>query len=193
MYDPCCGAAYHLSVLGYLHRESIQEVIGSDVDEKAVELAKRNLGLLSLDGLNKRIDEISKMFERYGKDSHRDALSSAHVLKDKLLNSSNKHLHKTKVFQANVLDSKEILNNIKPKSVDIVVTDVPYGQHSQWQDAEYLSDLLQSMLDALLDILSISSIIAIASDKQQKVLHESYQRLEQFQIGKRRVVILKPI
>ena len=78
LYDPCCGAAYHLSVLAYLHGEHIQEVIGSDVDDKAVEVAKRNLGLLSISGLDKRIDEISKMIEQYGKESHQDALRSAH-------------------------------------------------------------------------------------------------------------------
>src|ERR1044071_1824451 len=59
LYDPCCGAAYHLSVLAYLHREHIQEVIGSDVDEKAVALAERNLELVSIVGLDKRIIETN--------------------------------------------------------------------------------------------------------------------------------------
>jgi hypothetical protein len=49
------------------------------------------------------------------------------------------------------------------------------------------------MLDALLGILSPSGIVAIASDKDQKVRHQRFQRLEQFQAGKRRVVILKQI
>jgi hypothetical protein len=48
------------------------------------------------------------------------------------------------------------------------------------------------MLDVLRNVLSRSSLVAIASDKQQKVSHENYQQIEQFQIGKRRVVILKP-
>jgi 23S rRNA (guanine2535-N1)-methyltransferase len=69
LYDPCCGAAYHLSVLAYLHREYIQEAIGSDVDEKAVALAKRNLELVSIPGVDNRIIEISAMSERYGKAS----------------------------------------------------------------------------------------------------------------------------
>ena len=49
------------------------------------------------------------------------------------------------------------------------------------------------MLDSLLGVLSESSIVAIVSDKGQKVSHEGYQRLERFQVGKRRVIILKPI
>jgi 23S rRNA (guanine2535-N1)-methyltransferase len=59
LYDPCCGTAYHLSVLAYLHRAHIQEVIGSDIAEKAVALASQNLGLLDVAGLDKRISEIS--------------------------------------------------------------------------------------------------------------------------------------
>ena len=195
LYDPCCGAAYHLSVLAFLHGEHIQKIIASDVDEKAVALAKRNLGLLSSAGLDNRIGEISKMLEQYGKDSHKDALRSANILKNKLLSLPENHLHRIKVFQANATNSEEIFKHIKAKSVDIVFTDVPYGQHSHWHDSELneSSNPLWSMLNALLGVLSSLSLVAIVSDKQQKVAHESYQRVEQFQIGKRRVVILKPI
>jgi tRNA G10 N-methylase Trm11 len=195
LYDPCCGAAYHLSVVGYLHGRHIREIIGSDIDEKAVALAKRNLGLLSVAGLEKRIDEITKMLEQYHKDSHRNALTSAHILRNKLTALLQERPLTTKVFQASATDSRAILENIQARSVDIVFTDVPYGQHSQWRDSgpNELLNPLWSMLDALTEVLSSSSILAFVSDKQQKVTHESYQRVEQFQIGKRRVVILKPV
>jgi 16S rRNA G966 N2-methylase RsmD len=195
LYDPCCGTAYHLSVLGYLHGEHLRKLIASDVAEKAVAWARRNLGLLSLEGLNKRTEEISRMLAAYGKDSHKEALSSAAVLKKQLLSLTQKHTIETRTFQANATDSKKILENIAPRSVDIVFSDVPYGQHSHWQGSNpnELSNPLGSTLDALLGILSSSSIIAIVSDKQQKALHPKYQRIEQFQIGKRKVAILKPI
>jgi len=195
LYDPCCGAAYHLSVLAYLHREHIQEVIGSDIDEKAVALASQNLGLLDAAGLDKRIGEISKMFELYNKDSHKDALASGYVLKDRISAFAQEHPLVTKAFQANAIDNKAIIKNVKTKSVDIVFTDIPYGQHSRWRglNSDELLDPLSLMLNALIDILSTSSIVAIVSDKRQKVLHKDFQRVEQFQIGKRRVVILKPV
>ncbi len=195
LYDPCCGAAYHLSVLAYLHGEHIQKVIASDIDEKAVSVAERNLGLLSLYGLDRRIEEISRMLDRYGKESHRDALRSAAVLKRKLSALTQEQPLATKVFQADSTDGKAIVQNIKRESVDIVFTDVPYGQHSYWQDSDSteFSNPLSSMLEILLNVLSSSGILAIVSDKQQKASHESYQRLEQFQIGKRRVVILRPV
>lgn len=195
LYDPCCGAAYHLSVLAYLHREHIREVIGSDIDEKAVALASQNLGLLGVAGLDKRISEISKMFELYNKESHKEALASGYILKDRISALAQEHPLITKVFQASTIDSKTIIKNIKTKSVDIVFTDIPYGQHSHWRglNSNELLDPLWLMLNTLIDILSPSSIVAIVSDKQQKVSHTGFQRVEQFQIGKRRVVILKPI
>lgn len=194
LYDPCCGAAYHLSVLGYLHGEHIREIIASDIDEKAVALAKRNLGLLHSEGLTIRIGELSAMLEQYGKESHREALQSASALKERLSILTENHSLKTNVFQANAMDRKTMSAHIQPGSVDIVFTDVPYGRHSQWQDTDLSapSNPLKSMLDVLQDIVSASSILAIASDKQQKVSHERFQRIEQFQVGKRRVVLLKP-
>ena len=190
LYDPCCGTAYHLSVLAYLHGERIREVIGSDIDEKAVALAKRNLGLLNVTGLEQRLDEISVLFEQYHKDSHKEALASGQILKERILAITQVHNIATRVFQAGATDSQTINKNIKAKSVDIVFTDVPYGQGSHWQ-GHNSDNPLWSMLDALVDVLSPSGIVAIASDKQQKVAHERYQRLEGFQIGKRRIVILK--
>src|SRR5690242_16507738 len=81
LYDPCCGAAYHLSILAYLHRNHIREIIASDIDERTIAIARRNLGLLSVEGLDQRIGEITKMMEQYHKDSHKEALVSAHILK----------------------------------------------------------------------------------------------------------------
>lgn len=189
LYDPCCGAAYHLSVLAFLHRQSIQAVIASDVDGKAVSLAEKNLGLLNMAGLENRIAEIRSMLEQYGKDSHKDALETANVLKARL---SREHLLATKTFQANVLDKADLLKNLQPHSVDLVFTDVPYRQHSDWHPPD-ISNPLWFMLDSLHELLSPSGIVAVVADKGQKALHEGYQRIEQFQVGKRRIAILQPV
>jgi len=192
LYDPCCGAAYHLSVLAYLHRNRIREIIASDIDQKVVKLAARNLGLLSVAGIDQRIGEITTMLEQYGKVSHKDALKSAHLLRNKIA-AFDEYSLTARVFQASATDRKTMLDHIQPKSVDILFTDVPYGQHSQWQDSNSVLDRIWSMLDALTEIVSTSGVFAIVSDKGQKVSHERYQRVEHFQVGKRRVVILKPV
>ena len=194
LYDPCCGAAYQLSVLGVLQGRHIREIIASDVDKEAAELAERNLGLLTVAGLDRRINEITKMIKKFNKESHKDALKSTLVLKDKITTLNQKHPLRTKIFRSSATDSQTILNNIAAHSVDIVFTDIPYGQHSQWHGStsDELANPLWSMLNALIEILSPSSIVAIVSDKKQKVAHEGYQRIEKFQVGKRQVALLKP-
>ena len=195
LYDPCCGAAYHLSVLGYLHRERIREIIASDIDETAVEFARRNLGLLHQDGLQARIRELSEVFERYGKDSHREALRSAAVLKEKLSADGERYPLGTRAFQASATNRAEMVKHIDPGSVDIILSDVPYGRHSRWNDShvDEMSNPLTSILEALLGVLSRTSSVAIVSDKGQKAAHERFERIQQFQLGKRRVAILRPL
>lgn len=195
LYDPCCGAAYHLSVLAYLHWYSFREVIGSDIDQKAVSVAGQNLGLLSLEGLDKRISEISEMFRLYGKGSHKEALDSAHRLRHRIATLAEENPLKTRVFQASALDGEELRANLKGVTVDIVFVDVPYGLHSQWRDANSNSESgnsLWRMLNALLGILVPTSVVAVVSDKRQKASHAGYQRIAHFQVGKRRVVLLRP-
>src|SRR5512145_2207047 len=114
LYDPCCGAGYHLSVLAYLHGEHIRKVIASDIDAKAIAVAQRNLRLLQIEGLDQRTNEITEMFEKYGKDSHQDALRSASVLKMRLSALTAGHSLETRIFQANATDSREISRHIKP-------------------------------------------------------------------------------
>jgi 23S rRNA (guanine2535-N1)-methyltransferase len=196
LFDPCCGGAYHLSVLAYLHREYIREVIGSDVEEEAIALAQRNLDLLSVSGLDRRISEITEMLKRYGKKSHHEALKSATVMRQSVAFREQKYPLKISTFLANATDGKALRHNLKGVEVDIVLTDIPYGRSSRWvKSGSELSpsDPLYSMLTALLAILSPISIVAIISDKQQKIKHQNYERLEQFQVGKRRVGILRPL
>lgn len=197
IYDPCCGGAYHLSTLAYLHWPDISEIIGSDIDEEALSLAKRNFSLLTEAGLNKRITEISGALGAYGKSSHEAALESADRLRSLLLQLTNVKEVKTLLFRADATDNQVIGQELKGRKVDIIITDVPYGQQSTWQrfdpTTSLPSNFLWSMLDALLPILSPETIVAVAANKQQKVRHEQYQRLERFKVGKRQVVILKPV
>jgi len=195
VYDPCCGAAYHLSVLAYLHWQSIREVIGSDVNGEAILLAKRNLGLLSSDGMNKRIAEISEMLRLYGKESHKVALDSACRMRDRIDTMASGHSLTTRAFQASALDGRTLGENFKSNRVDIVFADVPYGWHSRWHEPDSdkePANPVGRMLDALQGVLLPTSIVAIVSDKRQKIPYDRYQRVEHFQVGKRRVVILRP-
>jgi 23S rRNA (guanine2535-N1)-methyltransferase len=190
IFDPCCGAAYHLSVLAYLHWDSICRVVCSDIDEKAVQLAERNLGLLTPAGLERRSREISAMIHLYGKTSHKDAMESLRGLQDQVIRLTNIRPIQTRVFRSNATDAASMREELQGITIDIVFTDIPYGQHSQWQETSSPNPAW-AMLNTLLEFLSSESIVAVASDKEQKIVHKGFQRLEKLQVGKRQVVILK--
>jgi 23S rRNA (guanine2535-N1)-methyltransferase len=191
IYDPCCGAAYHLSVIAYLHWDSICRVICSDIDEKAVQLAERNLGLLTPGGMERRSREISAMVRLFDKESHKGALESLNRMQEQVRLLTAVRPIQTHVFRANATEPASLREGLQGAAIDLVFSDIPYGQHSQWEQTQ-ASHPIWAMLEALLEFLSPKSIVAIASDKLQKASHDKYKRLEKFQLGKRQVVILRP-
>ncbi len=189
IYDPTCGGAYHLAALGLLHGAQIEAITASDVDEGAVALARRNLDLLAPGGLAQREGEIRALLEAYGKESHRAALRSVDVFR-RLLAESGPIL--THTFPADALDVEQMRRGLDGARVDVVLADVPYGQHSTWQvAAEDDQPPLWRLLDALHGALAPGALAVLAADKAQKATHEGYTRVQQFQVGKRRVTLLR--
>ncbi len=190
VYDPCCGAGYLLTVLAYLHGDLIRALAASDIDPKAVEFAQRNLSLLTIAGLDRRIGELAADHARYGKELHLLALESAHRMRKQIDRMSPLP---SRVFQADAGNPADLQRGLSGSKVDLVITDIPYGRHSEWlgrlhDDPHPIRELLNS----LLAVLSPTSLVAVASDKAQKISRESYRRIERFSIGKRQVVILIP-
>jgi len=193
IYDPCCGGGYLLVTLAFLHWPEVQAIYGSDMDVSALEVANRNLNLLNVEGIQQRIDHIESQIKLFDKPSHKDAYLSAQRLKTHLLQFLNDHSIAAHTFNANIITDE--LTGYFAKPIDLVITDIPYGNRSSWlglpQDT--LHEPSWYMLQSLLKILSAHSVVAIASNKQQKIAHDHYRRIDHFQIGKRRVVLFKPI
>lgn len=184
IYDPCCGGAYMLTSLGFLHGDRISGILASDINESMVALAERNLSLLSLEGMAQREEQIKKMIADFGKASHSEALQSAAKLKE-LLSTRNIRIN-TRIFAADATKEKRI-----DEKVDMVITDLPYGRVVQWSDACDESNAVRGLLDNLKPILADNSVIAIISSKKTAFKHELYKRVEHFQIGKRKVTFLQ--
>lgn len=195
IYDPCCGAAYHLCTLAYEHWPSIQEIIGSDIDHQAVAVSQRNLELLTPEGLSSRMSELDHLYRTYGKPSHQEALKSAEKLQRQVTDWTEQHPIRTRVFQASAFDGQAMASQLDGVRVDIVLTDVPYGQHSAWQSnrGDPPENPVYAMLTALLGVLHAGSIVAVVSNKQQKVAHDDFERVQRFKLGKRQITLLKPL
>ena len=98
VYDPCCGGGYLLTVLGFLYGDKIESLYGSDISPSAVELAEKNLGLLTTEGLLRRKNQLETMYNTYGKDSHEQAMKSADNLLKKFINGADR---KTRIIVQN--------------------------------------------------------------------------------------------
>jgi hypothetical protein len=192
LYDPCCGAAYHLAVLGLLHRSRIRAIIASDIDPDIIPLAEKNLSLLSEAGIDRRREELAAMYREFGKPSHAEALAAAERLRGKIAGLPASEPLDVRAFAADALADPGASRFPAAVRADIVFTDVPYGVHSQWQSpAGDPPNPGWQMLDHLRARLHPASIVAIVSDKQQKIAHDGYDRIERFQIGKRAAILLK--
>lgn len=180
IYDPCCGGGYLSASVGFLNPDSLRTIICSDFDSEALKIAKQNLDLLTMVGLESRLSQLQNLYAQFGKKSHSDAMESAKRLIDLL--KEYDRIPETDIFQADIL-SKDVLQNRAFKA-DIVLTDVPYGNLVSWQGNK--DEAMNGLLDNLIPILKSGSIVAVCSDKQQHISSDKYIRLERHQIGKRK-------
>jgi hypothetical protein len=205
LYDPCCGAAYHLTVIGYLHLEQVRRIVGSDIDPNVLDLAEQNLAMLSPVGLGRRMVQLTAMRDAFGKRSHADALASAERLRDRLRAWPAGQYAQVRLFLADATDPAALGRALEGEQIDIVFTDVPYGWHSEWQTVENPdagremprtvrgTGSVWLMLESLRGVLAERTVVAVAADKAQEVVHAAYQRLQRLKVGKRQVVILRPL
>ncbi len=185
IYDPCCGGAYFLTTIGFLHGDRISKILASDIDDGMIALAQRNLSLLSLPGIEQRISRIKKMADDFGKASHAEALQSAMNLRERLL--ARKTRIEATSFIADATKEKGVC-----EKADIVITDLPYGKIVHWKnDLQDGSAAVKGLLDNLISFLAHKSVIAIVSDKKTSLGHEQYKRVGWFLMGKRKVTFLQ--
>jgi hypothetical protein len=191
IYDPCCGSAYLLTVLGILHRGKIETIIGSDIDEDVIEIAEKNISLISENGIQNRINELIIKRDNYKKKSHTNALVSANKIKEII--SDGNHKFNYDVFRVNALIRSlkvPVFNNIR---IDIIISDLPYSNQTSWIGIN--EDVLESpehlLLENLISIASRDTVIIICTKKIVVVQHPKFIILKKEKIGKRKITFLK--
>lgn len=196
VYDPCCGGAYHLATMAFLNWHDVAAIYASDIHADALSVAGRNLALLSGAGMRGRMEELSQLYQAYGKESHAMALQHGAALQGRLAALSERHVVETRLFCADALDPQAVAAGLAGVQVDIVLTDIPYGQETHWRVGDGavsgVEDAVWRMLHALLPRLGAQAVVAMATAKHEKVQHAGYTRLEKLSAGRRQVVILRP-
>ncbi|MBA3954975.1 hypothetical protein H0X48_06675 [Candidatus Dependentiae bacterium] len=185
IYDPLCGTAYSLTVLGFLYGSKIKAIFASDRDKTMVEFARKNLSLLTLTGLENRTQELRNFIDEYDKDSHRDALKSALHLKNKIPKDIT-----LQTFEYNILDA----TNLPPEitKINLVFADVPYGALTQWHGTQEGNNPIQLLLNNVKSCLDKYGLVVLAFNKKQAFTHDGYTRIKTFNKGLRKILILQP-
>jgi hypothetical protein len=189
LYDPCCGAAYLLTVLGLLHGDRLARILASDVDAEAVERTRRNLALLTPAGLERRLTEIRAMIEQFGKESHAGALESGQRL-HALLTYAPREIE-TACFRFDLAGTEKLPG--EARRIDLVLSDLPYGRSAAWQGFADPAQAVPTLLSRIRPALSPASVVALITRKDRGVAHPAYQCTERLTVGHRRVSILEPV
>ncbi len=188
VFDPLCGGAYSLTILGLFYSQKINKIVASDIDEAIIELANKNLSLLTEDGLAKRMQQINNLYQEYGKESHKDALQSGEKFQELLRQMP--HKIETNCF---VSDAMNLKHSFISDKIDIVMTDLPYGEVVDWVNVDSESEAIRLLLENLHPILAKSSVVAVTSRKKAEIQNKNYKRVDKFNVGKRQIVLLQPI
>ena len=190
LYDCCCGGGYLLTVLGLLNQETISQIYASDIDEGVLETAEKNLSLLSRKGMEARKQELLQLSTLYGKPSHALAVESAERLSSLL----------TKEIPCTVF-AADAGSPLEPEDeIDILITDVPYGELTAWGGQRVEAQMAQTGMEQnglgrlirnLTECLGEKTLFVIVTDKGPKLLTEGLKILEKGNVGKRRFYIFR--
>lgn len=188
VYDPTCGGGYLATVLGLLHPGLIGRLSLSDVSPEAVELARRNARLLSLEGLAERRDELARLAAETGRESHQAAAESAARLLERR-RGEPVALDRIRLFVADVTVPGAVLAGLPADApVDVVLADVPYGRAARWQSAEAEAEDLGEApeLRTLETLAQVGArAVALATRKGLKLSHPVFARRAKLSCGHR--------
>lgn len=186
LWDPCCGSGYLLTVLGLLHRDRIASVLASDLDPAAVELAGRNLALLSRAGLASREAELEARAGRLGKPVHAEAARAARRLAAGLGAAGGDVPYA--VREADVFDPAGLRRALRGLAPDIVITDVPYGEQTDWIGPGAAAGV-PGMIAALSSVLPDGAVIAVTVRGRKVPVTGGPRPERSFRIGTRAVAL----
>jgi 23S rRNA (guanine2535-N1)-methyltransferase len=188
VWDPCCGSGYLITVLALLHRERICDVVASDIDDSAVALARRNLSLLTRNGLRARLAELAERSEKFGKPSHAESANAAWRLSQSLAGTGGDLLSGAHV--ADVFDTDQLVSALHGRTPHMVITDVPYGEQTAWR-GRLSGTGTPGMARSVASVLPPEAVLVVAVRGRKVPLGERVAAVERFKIGTRSVAIVR--
>lgn len=189
VWDPCCGSGYLLTVLGLLHPEQLHTLVATDLDERALSLARANLALLTVDGLQDRRRELHQLAQAHGKAAHDEAGQSA----DRLLHQVRNAVPPPAVVtgQVDAFDPHQLTSTLDDAEPDLVITDVPYGGLTHWSAVACThAQPIAALTLAITAVVPPTAIVAITC-RARRVPLGAIRPLSSFKIGHRSVAFVR--
>ncbi|WP_306368367.1 rRNA methyltransferase [Nocardiopsis sp. CC223A] len=183
LWDPCCGSGYLATVLGLLHRERIASVRATDIDPDAVDLAERNLRLLTAEGLAEREEELRRSARDFGRPSFVERAEDTRELARGLARAGGDLPHEAAVA--------DVFSDRDPVAADLVVTDVPYGGMTDWAGRVPGSDPVGGLLASLGRALPPEAVIVVTARTRRVPLPEGVRALERVRVGVRAAALVR--
>ncbi|MFI6920033.1 rRNA methyltransferase [Nonomuraea spiralis] len=188
VWDPCCGSGHLLSVVGLLHRRLIASLVASDISANALDLAAANLLLLDPDALEARARVLEERAERFDKPSYLEAAGAARRLGGGLAAAGGSL--PSLVRRADVFDRDELAAVTAATTPDIVITDVPYGEQTNWLGGHGEAGVPE-MLGNVASVLPGEAVLAVTARGRKVPLGAGPRPRKEFRIGTRSVALLK--
>lgn len=179
IYDPMCGSGYLLTTIGLLNFNKISKIYGSDINDEVINVARKNLRLLTIEGIKKRENEIQHLLDNYDRESYKIGLQQITIFKDIVNKDLDFELFKRDLFE------ESVKSDIK---ADIIIMDLPYNNLVNYQ-GNYSKNKLE---EQIVSLTQKNTIIAVIKNKAQKLtINSTLQRLEKIKTGKRVIEIYK--
>ncbi|MFC3998161.1 rRNA methyltransferase [Nocardiopsis sediminis] len=183
LWDPCCGSGHLVTAVGLLHRDRLSRILATDTDDAAVGLAARNLDLLTSEGLAARERELRADAERFGRPSFLDRAAAARRLSGRLAAMGGDLPCAVRTGDAFAPEP--------PGRVDVVLTDVPYGDLSHWSGRLPEGDPVSALLRSLAAVLPGGAVIAVTARTRKVPVPAGVAALERMRAGNRAAVLVR--
>ena len=188
VWDPCCGSGYLLTVVALRHRRDVARVIGTDIDPAALDLARRNLALLSRQGLTARSSTLRERGDLFDKPAYSVAAVAALQLARALAARGGDVPHAA--AQADVFDPAQLRRALDGERPGLVLTDVPYGEQTVWGGA-HAGTGVAGMLRAVSAVLDDDAVLAVATRGRSVVGRGEVRPLDALRVGTRAVALFR--
>ncbi|GAB3456524.1 hypothetical protein GCM10027570_38190 [Streptomonospora sediminis] len=184
LWDPCCGSGHLAATVGLLHRDRLARLLATDTDPAALSIAERNLALLGPEGLAERERELRAGAAEFAKPALLERADAAARLAERLRSLGGGLDHRVAAGDVFCPDPPD-------RPVDVVLTDIPYGDLTHFAGAPPAGEPVCALLRALAAVLPAHAVLAVTARTRKVTLPADVRALERVRVGNRAAVLVR--